>query len=281
MPLFDREISVVIGQPGTSGTLLEGFDVGFEVEKSAEGPPNVGRCELFNLTETTRSKFKAGQDVMIINAGYRESDDGARLCCALDVFDVRVEYNPPDIVTVVAGGDGLHTYKNATLTVSYKGAISVKRIIADVIKQLGLTLQDPAMSSVSDQTFANGFAEAGSVPDLLDRLTGRLAASWSFQNGEIQVAPRNAPASSAVVVLNKRTGLLGRPEKRNKVQSAFVPIVRPGWIIKSLLNPRIEPNGRVRLQSEGVDAVYRVLTVKHTGHTRKQEFFSIADIAEW
>jgi hypothetical protein len=281
MPLFDRVISVAIGEPGTTGTLLEGLDIGFQIEKSAEGAPNVGQCEIFNLTETTRSKFKAGRDVMIINAGYRESDDGVRLCCALDVFDVRVEYRPPDVVTVVGGGDGIHTLRNQKLSISYKGPTSVKDIITDVIKQIGATLKDVNMTDVIDQTFQNGFAESGGVPDVLDRLCGRLEASWSFQDGEILVAPRNAPASSDVVVLNQKTGLIGLPEKRNKVQSVYVPFVRPGWIVNSLLNPRIQPNGRVRLQFGDVDAIYRVLTVKHTGHTRQQEFNTVADIAEW
>lgn len=281
MPLFDRVISVTIGEPGTTGTLVEGLDIAFEIEKSAEGAPNVGRCEIFNLTETTRSLFKAGRDVMIINAGYRESDDGSRLCCALDVFDVRIEYKPPDIVTVVAGGDGIHTLRNKKLSVSYEPGVSVKQVIRDVVKQLGVALKDAQMPELTDETYANGFSEAGTTSDVMDRLTGRLGASWSFQDGEIEVAPRNAPASSDIVLLNKKTGLIGLPQKRNKVQSVYVPIVRPGWIVNSLLNPRIQPNGRVRLQSQGVDAVYRVLNVKHSGHTRGQEFYSLADIAEW
>jgi hypothetical protein len=60
-------------------------------------------------------------------------------------------------------------------------------------------------------------------------------------------------------------------------------VIRPGWIVTSLLNPRIVPNGRVRLQSEreNVDATYRVLNVKHTGYTRGNDFYTVADIAEW
>lgn len=282
MPLFDRDISVTIGLPGATGTLVEGSDISFEIEKDAEGAPNQGRCEIFNLAETTRSRFKAGEDVMTIRAGYREADQGPRLCCALDVFDVRVEYRPPDIVTVISGGDGIHTMRGNKLSLSYKGGRSVKEILTDVAKAIGATLQDPDLPEFVDQTYENGFSEAGPISDILDRLSDRLGAAWSFQDGQLQIAPRNAPVTTSVVVLNRNTGLIGRPQKRNKVQSVYVPFARPGWIVKSLLNPPIQPNGRVRLQypSENVNAVYRVLNVRHSGATRGQEFYSVADIVE-
>ncbi len=218
---------------------------------------------------------------MIIRAGYYEDDEGPLLCCALDVIDVRIEKKGTDIVTIVAGGDGLHPLRNQRLSLSYRGGRTVKEIIADVVKSLGVALQDPAMSDVLDATYQNGFSEGGTATDVLDRLTGRMGAKWSFQDRQLQIAPRDAPVGSSIVLLNEDTGLIGKPLKRNKVESVYVPIVRPGWIVRSLLNPRIVPNGKVRLQSQGVDAVYRVLKVSHTGETRGPAFFTEADIAEW
>ncbi len=281
MPLFDRAISVTVGEPGTTGVLIEGADVSFEVEKSAEGKLTIGRCMIHNQLAATRNRFKAGRDVMIITAGYVESDKGQRLSCALDVFDVRIESKPPDITTVISGGDGLHTQRNKKLAVSYQGGKTVKQIIREVASAIGTTLTDPNMGQVPDATYANGFAEAGMSGDILDRLCGRIGALWSFQNGQLEIAPRNAPVTDSVVILNKERGLIGRPEKRNKVQSTYVPFVRPGWLVTSLLNPAIVPNGLVRLQAEGIDGRFRVLNVKHAGSTRGAEFYTTADIAEW
>lgn len=282
MPLYSRVASIAVGQPGQESVLLDGADFSFEIEKFAEGKLSVGRADVYGLSETTRGRIKAGRDVMVVMAGYEESKDMARLCCALDVIDVRVEHKPPDVITTISAGDGAHTTRGKKISVSY-GRRTVKQILRDVATKMGAALQDPQLRDIDDATYQTGFADAGMASDILDRLCGRVGATWSFQDGKLQIAPDDAPITSQAVLLSSETGLIGRPEPRHRVQSVYVPIVRPGWIVTSLLNPLIVPNGRVRLKSErsNVDAVYRVLSVKHSGDTRGQQWYTVADIAEW
>lgn len=281
MPQYDRRISVTVGEPGAAGVHIADLDIAFEVERFAEGQPSIGKADLYNLSETTRSRFKAGRDVMVIKAGYAEAAAGEAVCCQLDVFDARTERRDADTVTTLVGGDGIHTMRNRKLSVSYKGARDVKQIIRDVASKIQATLTDPALADLDAGTYQTGFADAGTAADVLDRLCGKLNASWSFQNGLLEVAPRNAPVSRAIVIVNVDTGLIGKPEKRQRVESTYVPVVRPGWIATCLLDPRIVPNGRVKLKSEEADGVYRVLSVKHSGYTRGAEFYTVADLAEW
>jgi hypothetical protein len=281
MPQFDRRISVTIGEPGATGVTIEDLDVSFEIEKFAEGQPGIGRIEIYNLSETTRSQIKAGRDVAILKAGYAESETGEAVCCQMDIFDARTTRKGPDNVTEISCGDGINVQRGAKLSVSFAGSRGVKQMIRDVVGQIGSSLKDPAMDGVADGTMENGFSEAGTGGDVLDRLCGKLGATWSFQDGQIEVAPRDAPPARVIVVVKPESGLIGRPEKRNKVESVFVPFVRPGWIIKTLLDPRIIPNGRVRLEASEGTGVYRVLSVKHTGYTRGNAFHTVADLAEW
>lgn len=279
MPLFDRFATVTIGAPGAKGAFVSGLRVQFQIEKDARGAPNKGVVQIWNLSETTRNKIRSTQDVMILQAGYVKDEQQNRLTIQMDVVDVRATIQKPDVLTTLTCADGVNALRNKKFSVSFAAGKGVKDIIRDIAGKASLTLRD--LGSVDDAQYQQGFAEYGPIGDILDQLAGKIDAQWSFQNGELQFAKSDAPASEYVSVVNETTGLLGSPTKRNKVGEIYNPFQLTGWIFRTLLNPTIEPNGKVKLQSEEADGIFRVVNVKHSGDTAEGEFVSTVECEEW
>lgn len=279
MPLFDRFATVTVGAPGAKGTFIKDLRVQFQVEKDARGAPNKGVIQIWNLSETTRNKIRSTQDVMILQAGYVKDEQQNRLTIQMDVVDVRATIQKPDILTTLTCADGVNSLRNQKFAVSFGQGKTVKDIIRDVAGKAALTLRD--LGSVDDAQYQQGFAEYGPLGDILDQLAGKIDAQWSFQNGELQFAKKDAPSSEYVSVVNEASGLIGSPTKRNKVGEIYNPFQLTGWIFRTLLNPTIEPNGRVRLESEEANGVFRVVNVKHTGDTAESDFVSTVECEEW
>lgn len=279
MPLFDRFATVTIGAPGAIGTLISDLRVQFDIQKDARGAPNKGVIQIWNLSETTRNKIRSTQDIAILEAGYIDDEKQNRLTIQMDIVDVRAAIQKPDIITALTCADGVNALRTQKVSITYGEGASVKSIISDLASRAGIVLRD--LVTVDDDQYLQGFAESGPIGDILDKLGGKIDANWSFQNGELQFAPKNAPATAYISVVNEETGLIGSPTKRNKVGEINNPFQQNGYVFRSLLNPTIEPNGRVRLQAEEVNGLFRVLAVKHTGDTAEGDFFSTVEVEEW
>lgn len=278
MPLFDRFATVTIGRP-PSGILIDGLRVKFQIEKTIRGALNKGIVTIWNMKESSRNAIRAQQDVMILSAGYHDDEKQSRLAIQMDIVDVRVEVQKPEIVTAMTVVDGVNALRTNKLSISFAGGVGVKSVIRDLAGKAGLVVRDLAV--IDDAQYQQGFADSGPIGDILDRLSGKVDANWSFQNGELQFAPKDAPATNFVSVVNEKTGLIGHPVKRTKAGDITAPFQRQGWIFKTFLNPTIEPNGRVRIESLEANGIYRVVTVKHDGDTWEGEFTSSVEAEEW
>lgn len=279
MPLFDKFADIAIGTPGSEGVVIKGLRVQFKIAKTVSGAPNIATIVIYNLSADIRNAIKANRDVILLRAGYRDAPDLDRLCCQMDIFDVRTEVAQPETVTTIQCGDGINAVRNSKLTVTYKRKISVKEVIQDIASQIGSTLRN--LTAVKDATYANGFSESGPVGDLFDKLAGKIGANWSFQNSEVEFAPKDGPNVEVIVEIAKDSGLIGTPVRRNKTGAVNVPALKDGWMVKSLLNPVVQPNGRVRIISNAVNAIFRAVTVVHTGDTDGQEWYTDVEAEEY
>jgi hypothetical protein len=279
LPLFNRFAQAIIGEPGAPGTLIDGLRIGFKIEKTVKGDPNIAQIMIYGLKASTRNGIKANRDVIILQAGYTDAPDLERLACSMDIFDVRVAVQQPEVITTIICGDGMNKLRNEKLSVSFKGGITVKEIVRTLASNIGATLRN--LASVDDAQYVNGFSEAGPPGDLFDKLAGRVNANWSFQNGELEFAPKDAPNTQIFVTIDETTGMVGTPIRRNKVGPVNVPSIKDGWIVRSLLNPAIEPNARVLIRSDVVNAVFRAVTVRHVGDTDGQEWYTEVEAEEY
>lgn len=279
MPNFDRFATVKIGSRGAKAFEFKDMRVVFSITKSNEATPNSGTVSIFNLAEFSRDKIRNIGDALELEAGYRQDEYKGRLVITADILDIVTEQAGPDIITVVRLGDGVEFLKVKS-AYSFKEGTSVKEIIAKIAADAGVTLK--SLIEVDDANFANGFSEMGPLGDILDKLMGKINAQWSFQNNELQIAPKLGHNGSPVFKLSAKTGLIGIPT-RDVDTSTITPAPQSsGWKVKALLRPELGPGDRVEIVSDIADAsgIYHIKEVTHAGDTHQGDWSSTLRVRE-
>jgi len=279
VPNFDRFATVKIGSRGAKAFEFKDMRVVFSITKSNEATPNSGTVSIFNLAEFSRDKIRNIGDALELEAGYRQDEYKGRLVITADILDIVTEQAGPDIITVVRLGDGVEFLKVKS-AYSFKEGTSVKEIIAKIAADAGVTLK--SLIEVDDANFANGFSEMGPLGDILDKLMGKINAQWSFQNNELQIAPKLGHNGSPVFKLSAKTGLIGIPT-RDVDTSTITPAPQSsGWKVKALLRPELGPGDRVEIVSDIADAsgIYHIKEVTHAGDTHQGDWSSTLRVRE-
>jgi hypothetical protein len=269
MPSFDRVASVAVGPPGQEGILAEGFRVAFDITKSLTPQPNPIAVSIWNLKETNRQRIDRTTDRVILRAGYKE-DVGALVLAIGDIVDVIHRIEEADVVTEILAGDGSRTMRTNKQSITFRAGKSAKAILAEVASTAGIALRD--VTSLVDADFANGFAESGPFSEIMDKLAGKLNAEWSIQNGEVQVTALDTPTNEVALALSPNTGLIGSPERRTDQGTPRSPTQKDGWILRSLLQPTLEPGARVVVESSTVSGTFRVKELQHVGDTHADDW---------
>lgn len=274
MPLFDRQVSVLIGEKGRESALnITDLRVTFDVQKTATKKNNRCTVAIWNMSPDQRNLVATTDGFLVLKAGYGQ-DVGLEVVYIGDIAYVENQREAPDFATLIECSDGMKAVRETRFHVSYKAGSSAKQILRDLIAEFPIAAKraqlNAAVARVSDKQFANGFAAGGSAVDVLTKITDTLALEWSIQNNELKVIQLGKPDGTAAVVLRPGSGLIGSPERRRakKDEVAF-----SGWTVRSLLRPKIEPGGSVFIQCADIPngATFRVEEVQHLGDTHGDE----------
>ena len=281
MPNFERFAKVTIGKRGAKGLAFESpMRIAFNITKSNEPTPNAGTVAIWNLSPAGRNEIKTIGDALELEARYLQDTVGARLAITADVLDIVTEHEGRDIVTVVTLGDGVEYMKALKDAYAFAPGTSAKDIITKIAKQAGITLK--SIVGIDDESYANGFSEMGPLSDILDKLVGKLGATWSFQNNELQITPTLGHNGSPVFNLSKSTGMIGSPTRDVDTSAATPAPQSDGWKVRALLRPELGPGDRVQIESDVVDVggLYHIQEVTHAGDTRQGDFTSTLRVKE-
>ncbi len=242
--LFNRKSNVVVDT-----VLISDLDIKFKVMKTLRKEPNTCEITIYNLSKSTRASLKSKGARVILQAGYENFIDTAT--------------DGVDVMTIVRCGDGERAYAFDRISESYKAGTKISTVLADVVAKLrvdpGNALQ--AIQGVAGN-FLNGYVAHGKVGAELDRLLTGRGLEWSIQDGRLQLLAPNG-ATNVTTVLTKDTGLIGSPEYGTPDKKGKPPILKA----KSLLQPQIKPGGRVKIQTDSIDSLFKVQTVTHEGET--------------
>lgn len=280
MPNFDRFATVRIGQRGDKGFLIEDLRVVFDITKSGEAIPNAGTIGIYNLAKFSRDKIRNIGDSIELEAGHRQDEYGGRLVITADIVDIVTERAGPDLVTLVRLGDGVEFLKNIKRSYSFKEGASVKDIIAKITGGEGITLK--SLEGVVDAAFANGFSEMGPLGEILDKVVGKLGATWSFQNNELQILPKLGSNDSPIFLLSAQTGMLGVPTRDVDTTNITPAPQSAGWKVTAQLRPELGPGDRVEVVSKVTEAsgLYHIKEVKHSGDSYQGDWSSTLRLRE-
>jgi hypothetical protein len=283
---FNRVCEIVIGDSKQSELLsVKGLRVTFNVHKTKTIMPNTAHIEIYNLSKESRNKIKDMSSFVLLRAGY---DQGMGLQDVYKGTVLRSTYQkrPPDTITTIEAQDGIVQVLKR-VSIGYPPGTSALRILNDIISSIGVSRKSSSVQLV-DRKYSGGFATVGTAMEALNRITRFLGAEWSIQNNEIKIVQAGGSDLMSPPFISASTGMLGSPMKVANVAPAvdlytmngarFVPqvssggsiqIMIPGWKIKTLLNPQIEPKSKIGVQSNDIPKVtlFTVEVLDHHGDT--------------
>lgn len=297
MALFERIWQVTVGPPGGVGLILPAVRTQFSVIKTADATCNTIEVRLSNLNATTRQQVQelSPKKIVIIKAGYAQGA-GLQTVGIGAITAVNHVSEPPNITTIILAQDGYETVKNLSISVSFGRNTPAAQVLQGIAARMRLPIRPlpPAPAAV----YARGFSFNGHARDALSQVTLRMGLSWSIQNGEIQVLGTAGAAPGVVEVLSVATGMIGSPEflvdsgteasqraqdvaaeqarlnlsysltetqREALIAKAKAKAALPGWRVRCLLRPTLEPGSRISLVSLNANGFFRVNRSEHTG----------------
>lgn len=238
--------------------------IAFEVSKNLGKEPNKCSIKMFNLSPDTRAEVEKDPLKVTLYAGY---DGVARLLFTGDLRYAYSERNGPDIVTNLDVRDGLRAFANARMNRSYKPPITVRRVLEEAARSLGLDLPPEVEQSTElKQALADGISLHGPTRDVLTRLLAPYGYGWSTQNGRLQILRDGDTRADQAFLINEDNGLLGSPKKTTPTK----PGERSEVTFDVQLYPELVPGGKAKLESEFLKVVMKMIEVKATGDTDPQ-----------
>lgn len=280
---FDRRAQVDIIRSGSITALrVEGLKIVFDVQKDAKTSANMAKLQIYNLSKETRhGNFQEMKDQIIIRAGY--ADESMDEIFHGDLISVSHPKTGPDIITTIEANDGQAALRNGFTSRSYGQNASLKQVINDVAKDLGLAVKTQDWAKlITDQRFLQGFAFHGRAADAMDKVTARAGLEWSIQGNQLQILQKGGTIPidlSQIPVVSPEHGLIGSPSRLQRLQGDSPDKKPPGWQIKCNLIGRLEPGGQIGLQSEDVPkpTAFRIQSVHHQGDTHGDDWNSTVE----
>lgn len=278
MALFDRQVRVRIGKPGSISALdIRELRVKFTAKKTNDSSSNTCQVEIYNLSPDNRSRIKELSNIFILEAGYKT--EGVSQVFIGDIVQLEHRYEAPNWISSIQFNDGENALKNSKTAISFKGGVPVKNVMLQIADSFGISKKIVDESSIENVQFANGYSDIGSSKQLLDNVAGKIGVEWSIQDGKLIIRKKGSADSNKAAVLSPDTGLIGSPVRVDKKQpkdAATTPDNRPRWEFTSLMFPGILPGNRIEVSGvrDFSNGVFKVEQITHSGDTHGTEWNS-------
>lgn len=269
--------AIVVFEGSESGFQVNRYNVAdqdirveFQVEKSISSSQNKAEVRIWNLTENRRNSIGKELDNMRIEAGYipAEGESNVGIIFSGQIRDVEHIMEGSDVITIVKSGDGDKAFKNSVISKTFPKGSSVKDVTEGIYEEFKKQGVKKGEWQFPDglENFKRPYSICGACSREMNVLGKGKKFYWSIQNGTMEVIPSNGYLPG-VVLLNKDSGLIGRPT-----------ITDNGVKATALINPEIRPNRTVKIESEtldvnGEDGIYRISKVRYSGSNRQGNFY--------
>lgn len=289
-PIYGRKATLILRNDG-KGLDLSTFHVKFKIGQMDDETPNTSIIRVYNMADETVNKVRGEFDSVVLQAGYEKGRFGTIFAGSIKQFGVGRENNRDSYLDLLcADGDIGYNFGVVAAT------ISKDRNLRDAIDTAAKAMGTPVMKSIPPelgqaQINIRGKVLWGMARDVLRDAARTLDASWSIQNGEVQLTPLNSFAPGHVVVLDAASGLVGVPELNDdgvSARSLLNPLIRVGGLVQidnKLINKVVqqsptdirrfnsftEPNTLAKINADGL---YQVLVAEHHGDTRGNEWYT-------
>ncbi len=233
----------------------------FNVQKHITGSPNVTEISITNLSPDLRQKLAESILGVKLYAGYvgeeltLVSKGGVLNCTSSRAGD-------SEIITKLNILDGYGPQLRGFYNQAIAGGVSVD----SVIRELAATLENVSIGeiNVAGVIAEKGRVFYGSTVDTLDKLARNFKFSWSIQDGVFQALDDEVGSTKLYVFRSNQNLISAQPLINGPLQQ------RVGVDIVSILDPRVKPGDKIRLESTInpiLNKIYKVTEIQLSGAT--------------
>lgn len=257
-------------QVGTSRYQLDDLKFSFEVTSEDDAGIPICKLEIYNLAPSTRAAISKGTPI-IVNAGYQD-DIGSVFVGSVASFSHDI--GKLDAVTKITAADSLQQWLGSNVNKSYKGPITAKNVVADLLALFGVEVGLCMLAE--DPIYKRGKVCTGRLKDVLTKIVCKDCKSrLLLRTGQIVIAPPEVGITTGYL-LTPQTGLLksssksesqtvntaAKPAKKTRAQQAEADGNEKR---ECLLNYHIGVGDIVLIQDSTASGSYMVKKITHKG----------------
>lgn len=247
------------------------LDIEFDVPFADKAEPDVATVTIYNLSDDSIAEIKK-EGKAILSAGYREMHNISEILSG-EIEEMKTEWRGLDKATTITISDGAKSWRKKELNKTYANDTKAKAIMKDLIDTLGYTVVE--LNPKNNINYPLGKTIKGVASKSLIQLAKDTESKMFVNKGRIVIRPEDKGYESGIL-LNADSGLLDTPtqnknmtgdkidtpdrEKTKKNNEEEVP----SWTVKCLLNPQIETDSIISIESRSINGKFRVKSGKHS-----------------
>lgn len=237
-----RKVSLLLVK-GDKALDLSAFKITFRTSQADNSAPNNCEICVYNLSDDTMRSVPKEFSEVVLSAGYENGNFGLIFKGTVRWYQIR-KPSPKDSMLVIQASDGEYAYNNAVVNESLGGNPSITDRLNAIMSGFKKWNVDIGFNGIPGDAIAlkRGKVQFGLARTALSALTRTVGCTWSIQNGKINILPLDGYLPGEAVVLNRNTGLIGRPEQ-----------MAEGIRGKCLLNPRLTPGGLIQIDNKAIN----------------------------
>lgn len=268
---YNRKFSLLLTNGETALDLSE-MHCTFRSSQQDEESPSNAVIRVFNLSQETLTKVKTEYSRVVVQAGYVDGPFGVIFDGTIKQFRIGREPDALNNYLDILAADGDLAYNFALVNKSLAaGTTSGDRIAAAVaaMSPLGVNAGQLLIPS-SGGILPRGKVLFGMAKAILRSEVQTMGATWSIQDGKVNVIPLEGYLPGEAVVLTSQTGLIGRPEQTIQ-----------GIKCKALLNPKIIVGGLIKIDNASINQTQAQITEALPGNAGQLAYDKWAAIQQF
>jgi hypothetical protein len=274
MIYFDRVCKVAI--IGDKAITIENAKIQFEIIKSKNPKENAAKVEIYNLAPNTRKLISEHEGLVKIFAGYAQNKGLIEIGQG-DISKVKNNRNKTEVVTEIYMAEGLRKIRDNPVSISFasKSKLKLSNILDNLRTKSNGQFTFRLVNIDDVKIIDNGYADIGSLDQILNNLGLQFNFTWSIQNGIITIKGTKKPVASEIILLTSENGLILHPES---VKPTIVKQAKRISSIQALLQPQLQINDIIAIESQDLKGKYEVLKITHRGDTRGNDWYSDIEV---
>ena len=262
-----RQIEVKAG-----GKLFESIgdnalDIEFDIPFSDKNEPDVSTISIYNLSEDSVNSIEK-QGNISVSAGYRDMHNVAEILSG-QIESIKTEWKSLDKVTTITISDGAKAWRKKEFSKTYKNNTKASSIMSDLCNALGYPISE--LKPKKDITYPLGKTITGVASKSLIQLAKDTESKMFINKGRIVIRPEKEGYKSGIL-LNADSGLLDTPTLNENNTGDQIDSPEGGKsdppqksrTVKCLLNPQIETDMVIDIESRSINGAFRVKSGKHS-----------------